>query len=127
MKRTNAMLLVVLAGLALTTPSLSAEQAVSLRVTPHVADAPANVFITVTVERDTDNRELVVEDDSGDYYRSSVVSLEGDKAARTHLLVFRGLPPGQHRISAAVRGTNGLRAVVSTSVTVTGIWGSEGS
>lgn len=96
-----------------------------LRVTPHVANAPASVSITVTVERDTENRELVVEDDSEDYCRSSVVPLEGDKAARTHLLFFRGLPPGQHRISTALRGASGLRAAVSTSVTVIGIGASE--
>lgn len=125
MKRPNALLLVVLAGLALTTPSLSAEQAVSLRVTPHVAYAPAVVSIKVTVEPNEQNRTLVVEDDSESYYRSSEVQLEGENAARTHLLTFHGLPPGQHRISAAVRGTNGLRAAVSTSVTVIGIGAAE--
>lgn len=95
-------------------------EALSLRVVPHVAFAPANIAITVTVERDTENRELMVADDSEDYYRSSTVSLEGEQAARTHLLVFHGLPPGEHRISAAVRRTNGLLAAVSTSVTVVG-------
>ena len=39
-------------------------------------------------------------------YRSSQVQLEGKKAARTHLLLFRGLPPGEHRVRASVHGTN---------------------
>ena len=126
MIRQNSARLFVMACLVLLTPVLGAEQALSLRVTPPVADAPADVLITVTVERNTENRELVVEDDSENYYRSSAVQLEGDKAARTHFLVFRELPPGRHRISAAVRGTIGLRAAVSTSVTVIGFGSSEG-
>lgn len=120
MSHPNPTQLVILAWLLLATPALSAKEALSLRATPQVANAPAHVSVTVTVERHTENRELVVVDDSEDYYRSSVVQLEGEKAARTYLLVFRGLPPGQHRISATVRGQVGQRAIVRTTVTVVG-------
>lgn len=116
--------LVLLAWLALAGPAFGTD-ALSLRVTPHVVHAPATVSITITVERDEDNRVLVVEDNSKDYYRSSEVQLDGEKAARTHRLVFRGLPSGQHRIRAAVHGTSGFRAAVSTSVTVVGLTPSE--
>ena len=63
---------------------------------------------------------LVIEDDSDVYYRSSQVQLEGKNAARTHQLLFRGLPPGEHRVHASVHGTNGIHTVVSTIVTVVG-------
>jgi len=96
----------VLACLAAATPTRAAEKALSLRVTPLLAAAPATVSITVTVEPHERNRVLVIEDDSDVYYRSSQVQLEGKNAARTHLLLFRGLPPGEHRVRASVHGTN---------------------
>jgi hypothetical protein len=111
---------VVLACLAAPTPTQGAENALSLRVTPLVATAPAAVSITVTVEPHERNRVLVIEDDSDVYYRSSQVQLEGKNAARTHLLLFRGLPPGEHRVRASVHGTNGFVGVVSTTVMVVG-------
>lgn len=120
MKRLN-MRLVILVWLVAATPALGAENALLLRVTPSVTSAPATASITVTVERNEQNRVLVIEDDSDLYYRSSQVQLDGDKAARTHLLVFRGLPPGEHRVSAVVHGTNGLRARVSRTVMVVGL------
>lgn len=120
MTRQNLERFFVAASLTLATPALSADKALLLRVTPHVVSAPATVSITITVEPDEKNRVLVVEDDSEDYYRSSEVQLEGEKAARTHMLVFRGLPPGQHRISAVVHGTSGFRTAVSTTVAVIG-------
>lgn len=111
---------VVMAYLALAAPSPSAEEALSLRVSPRVASAPAALSITVTVEPRENNRVLLVEDDSGSYYRSSQIQLEGEHAARTHVLFFRGLPAGRHRISAVVRDFKGDRASVSATVMVTG-------
>lgn len=110
----------VLACLVATAPTFAVENALSLRVTPRVAAAPATVSITVTIEPDERNRVLAIEDDSEVYYRSSQVQLEGENAARTHVFLFRGLPPGEHRIRASVHGTNGLQTVVSTMVTVVG-------
>ncbi|MBI1875945.1 MAG: hypothetical protein HYS05_18940 [Acidobacteria bacterium] len=104
----------------LATPLFAAESSLSLRVTPRMAFAPAVVSIAVTVEPNAENRALVVEDDSEDYYRRSEVPLEGEKAARGHTLMYQGLPPGEHRISAVVRGTSGPRAVVHTTITIVG-------
>lgn len=114
----HAARLFVLLSAALAAPPLGAEQPVSMRVTPQVTTAPATVSITVTVERHEDNLALLVEDESGEFYRSSVVGLEGDPAARTYTLVFRGLPPGRHVISATVSGLRGQRAAIRTTVTV---------
>lgn len=119
MKRLNMQLL-VLACLVAAAPPLGAKNAVSLRVTPQMSAAPATVSITVYVEPNEKNRVLVIEDDSEAYYRSSHLELDGANAARTHALRFRGLPPGEHRVIASVHGTNGFRAVVSTTVLVVG-------
>lgn len=123
MTRLNTPLLVIVAGLLAATAPIGAENALALRVTPLVAGAPATVFITVTVAPNERNRVLVIEDDSDLYYRSSEVQLDGDKAARTHRLMFRGLPPGEHRVTAVVHGTNGFRARVSQAVLVIGARG----
>ena len=109
---------VVLACLVAARPTLGAETALSLRVTPRMAAAPATVSITVTVEPNERNRVLVIEDDSDVYYRSSQVQLEGKNAARTHQLIFRELPPGEHLVRASVHGTDGFQTVVWTTVTV---------
>lgn len=110
----------VIGSLILTASAFAAENSLSLRVTPRITTAPAVVSITVTVEPNAENRALVVEDDSEGYYRGSEIPLEGEKAARTHTLTYRGLPPGEHRISAVVRCSSGARAVVHTTVTVIG-------
>ena len=120
MKRRHLAQLAVLASLLLATPTLGAEDALLLRVSPKVSNAPAAVVITVTVARNEKNRKLVVEDDSESYYRSSEVNLEGENAARTHRLVFRGLTPGEHRIRAVVHGTGGFRATAWETVLVIG-------
>jgi hypothetical protein len=112
--------LFVLAGVLFATSPLRTEPNVAISVTPHTAFAPATVIITVTIEPDANNRELVVEADSDAYYRRSEMSLEGDNAARTHRLMFRGLPAGEYQISAAVGGSTGQRAAVRTTVTVVG-------
>lgn len=87
---------------------------------PLVAAAPATVSITVTVEPNERNRVLVIEDDSALYYRSSQIQLDGQHAARTHVLTFRGLPPGEHQVTASVHGADGVHAVVRSTVTVMG-------
>lgn len=119
MKRLNTQL-IILACLVAATPTLRGESALALRVTPAIAAAPATVSVTVTVEPNVKNRMLVIEDESETYYRSSAVELEGERAVRTHWLVFHGLPPGEHRVSAAVYSANGRHTVVSTTVTVMG-------
>ena len=118
MTPSNAARLFVFLSLMLAAPQLGAEKALSISVTPQVAAAPATVSIIVTVERPEENRALLVEDDSDAFYRSSLVPLEGDQAARTYTFRFRGLPSGSHLIRATVTGSTGSRATVRTTVTV---------
>ena len=91
-----------------------------MRVTPRMAGGPATVTITVTVAPNETNRILVIENDSSAYYRSSAVQLDGKQAARTHVIRFRGVPPGEYTVTASIHGTEGVRAVVRTPVTVVG-------
>ena len=45
--------------------------------------------------------------ESQDFYRSSEVQLEGDKAPRTSMIEFRSLPPGTYEVRVTVMGSGG--------------------
>ena len=51
-------------------------------VTPSKSMAPATIRVRVGVAPDADNRVLNVIADSGAYYRSSEIQLDGDRARR---------------------------------------------
>src|SRR5207249_10128857 len=55
----------------------------SVRVSPTVAFAPANLTIRTMVEADPDNHAVRISAESPDFYRSSEVGLEGEDAPRT--------------------------------------------
>ena len=83
------------------------KEAVSIRVTPAFSFAPANLVIKTSVEPNVDNRSIEVVADSGSFYRSSTMPLEGDRSARTTLFEFRSVPPGEYQVSATVFGADG--------------------
>jgi hypothetical protein len=87
--------------------TLSAGERVALRVTPHVAFAPANLNIQAMVETDRANRSMQIEVDSSEFYRSSEIQLDGDHAPRTTIFLFRDLPGGVYQLRATVRGDRG--------------------
>ena len=114
----HARFLVLGLTLAATT-ALGATQSLTVRVSPAVSFAPANLVIRTQVEPDADNRSLEVVAESADFYRSSTVSLEGDRAPKTTQLEYRSLPPGEYTVSVIVTGADGRpRAVSRAQATV---------
>jgi len=96
-----------------------AKERVSMRVSPSFSFAPANLVIRATVEPDAQNRSLEVVADSAEFYRSSMIQLEGDRAPKTMMFQFRSLPPGDYELTATVKGPGGqTRAVTRSTVTV---------
>jgi hypothetical protein len=93
----------------MTTTVVSATEPLSMRVSPAVAFAPADLFIRASIEPDADNRAMEVIADSGSFYRSSAIQLEGDRAAKTNTFEFRSLPPGEYEVTAVVIGADGRR------------------
>jgi hypothetical protein len=81
--------------------SLNANEPVSMTVSPLQSFAPANLTIRLQVEPDAANRALEVVAESGEYYRSSSIQLEGSDAPRTISFEFRDVPGGNYD----VRGT----------------------
>ena len=84
-----------------------------------VTDQMGTTWIVI-VEPHADNRALVLAAYEGDIpVRRTDVQLEGDKAARTHRIEWRGgLPPGELQIVAGVFSNNEQlgRAVVPLTV-----------
>jgi hypothetical protein len=97
----------------------SAKEPVAMRVSPAISFAPANLVIRTRVEPDADNRAMEVIAESGDFYRSSAIQLEGERAPRTVTIEFRSLPPGEYEVTAVVIGADGRpRAQARSSVNV---------
>jgi len=91
----------------LTTLPMGAGERITVKVSPAVAFAPANLVVRTMIEADQDNRAVEIVAESADFYRSSQIQLEGDKAPRTTNFEFRSLPPGTYEVRALLIGTGG--------------------
>jgi hypothetical protein len=80
---------------------------VSINVSPPVAFAPANLTIRTVIEAAPENQAVNIAVESTDFYRSSEVGLDGDRAPRTTTLEFRGLPTGNYEVKATLLGPGG--------------------
>ena len=108
----NARFLVLGLTLAATTAA-GANQPLAIKVSPAVSFAPANLIIQTRVEPDAENRSMEVVAESTDFYRSSTIALEGDRAPKTTTLEFRSLPPGEYEVTATVIGVDGQRRALA--------------
>ena len=100
----------------------NAHDSVSIHVSPAVAFAPAELVIRTSVEPDPGNRTLEIVADSSEFYRSSEIQLEGDRAPKTSMVQFHAVPGGEYEITAAVIGADGRpRAVTHAHVKVVGV------
>jgi hypothetical protein len=98
---------------------LGAGERLTMKVSPAVAFAPANLIVRAMVVADPDNRAVEIIAESPDFYRSSMIPLEGDKAARTNTFEFRSLPPGIYEVRANLLGSNGEpRATIRQQINV---------
>lgn len=95
--RTRLLLVVLL--LASSVPGRTGER-VSLRVTPSVAFAPATLSVQATVDANAENRALEIIAESAEFYRSSEVTLDGDRAPRVTQFQFRSVPSGRYNVRA---------------------------
>ena len=99
----------------MTTATAGAKDNFSIRVSPAISFAPADLVIQARLEPDAGNRGIEVIAESGDFYRSSEIQLEGNRAPRTVRFEFRSLPAGEYEVRAAVLGTDGHRRALARS------------
>jgi hypothetical protein len=110
-----------LVGILMMTSTLRAGVAekLTMRVTPAVAFAPANLIVRAMIVADAENRAVEIIAESNDYYRASEVQLDGENAPRTSTFEFRSLPPGNYAVKARLLDSSGhARASASTQVNV---------
>src|SRR4051812_11303167 len=98
---------------------MGAGERITLKVTPAVAFAPANLIVRAMIIADADNRAVEIVAESPEFYRSSMMQLEGESAARVTTFEFRSLPPGTYEVRANLFGASGEpRASIRQQVNV---------
>jgi hypothetical protein len=98
--------------------SSDADEKISLRVTPNVSSAPSTVIVKAIVARSADNRRLYIEADSGTFFRSSQIQLDGDKAPLVTEIRLNSLPGGEYTVMAVLRDNMGTETVVRRTALV---------
>jgi hypothetical protein len=105
---------------------VTAKDPLTMAVSPVQSFAPTNLTIRVHLAPDADNRTLEVVAESGEYYRSSRIQLDGADAPRTISVEIRNLPGGDYDVrSALINRVGRERAAVRTQIVVLGSAGSE--
>ncbi|HEV3216686.1 MAG TPA: hypothetical protein VGZ27_13225 [Vicinamibacterales bacterium] len=79
----------------------------TIAVSPMSSFAPTNLAVRVHVTPDAANRALEVAADSGAYFRSSRIQLDGQDARTTMMLEFRNVPGGDYDVRATLIGSGG--------------------
>ena len=91
----------------------------AMKVSPEVAFAPADLVVRTSIEASPENRALEVILDSPDFYRSSLIELEGELAPRTTVFEIRNLPGGEYVVTTKLLGPSGqTRSALRQTVTV---------
>ena len=85
----------------------------TMTVTPRQGFAPSPLRIRVHIEPSAENRSLTIATDSGEFYRSSEIPLEGDRAPRTIELEFRDVPEGEYDVVCIVKDGAGRQRSVA--------------
>jgi hypothetical protein len=86
---------------------LGAGERLTLKVSPAVSFAPANLVVRATIVAHPENRAVEVVAESTQFYRSSEIELDGENAPRTNLFEFRSLPPGTYEVRVTLLGGDG--------------------
>lgn len=118
-----ALLTIVTLALLATSP-LGAGERLAMRVSPRMAFAPATVVVDAVAERDPANRALQIQVDSPEYYRSSLMQLDGDQAPRTTTVRYEGVPGGMYEVRVVLFGSDGRQlAATSRQVQILSVMG----
>jgi hypothetical protein len=112
------------AMIALTTMSASGDAQLRIAVSPAQSMAPSNLNIRARIVPNAENRVLEVVAESDEFYRSSQIQLEGDRAPVTIMFQFRSLPGGDYHVSGILTDSRGhQRAVDQQQVRVLSLSG----
>jgi methionine-rich copper-binding protein CopC len=107
MRMRNALFLIAAAALWGTTPGSAADARLHIEVSPRISQAPAQVRIRAIVTPSAENRGLRVTADSGEFFRSSYLTLEGADAAPVTETSFKNLPGGEYEVTVTLVDSQG--------------------
>ena len=101
-----------------------ANECMSMKVSPRQALAPVNLRVSVRVEPNAENRVLTIVADSPQFYRSSQIPLEGDRAPRTFTIEYPNVPGGQYDVTSVLFNSIGReRATIRETAHVVPVGG----
>lgn len=101
-----------------------ANECMSMQVSPRQALAPVNLRVSVRVEPDAENRVLTIVADSQEFYRSSQIQLEGDRAPKTFTIEYPHVPGGQYEVTSVLFNSRGReRATIHETARVVPVGG----
>ena len=106
MRIRGALILGALTAILGTVPG-GAESRLRIEVSPRISQAPAQVRILAIVTPSAENRGLRITADSGDFFRSSYLALDGADAAPITETSFKNLPGGEYEVTVALIDSEG--------------------
>ena len=118
MKTRFTLAALTISGMLSASGTTGASEKLALRVTPNVSSAPSTVIVKATVARNSDNRWLLIEADSGAFFRSSEIQLDGDKAPLVTEIRLPNLPGGEYTVVAILRNSMGEQTIVRRTALV---------
>jgi hypothetical protein len=88
-------------------------------VSPAQSFAPSILRIQVGIEPSMENRSLEVIANADEFYRSSEIQLDGDRAPATINFEFRSVPEGKYQVVGILKDSAGhKRSMAHNQVTV---------
>ncbi len=113
MRMRNTLVLLVAMALLGVVPGHAADgNRLRIEVSPRISNAPAQVRILAFVTPSAENRGLQFVADSGDFFRSSLVPLDGENAAAVTETSFKNLPGGAYDITVSLLDAHGHATTV---------------
>ena len=107
MRMRKALIVIAATALLGATSGSAADSRLRIEVSPRISQAPAQVRIRAMVTPSADNRGLRIVADSGDFFRSSYLSLDGADAAPITETSFKNLPGGEYEVSVTLVDAQG--------------------
>ena len=101
----------------------AALEKLQLQVNPSVSMAPASVMVRAIITPDHENRQLEIVADSENFYRRSVVDLDGESAPKVNELRLLDIPGGEYEVTAILYDSKGVRSSVHRTLMVTSLGG----
>jgi hypothetical protein len=101
-------------------PAIAGDEPLQVRISPAMSAAPAFIRVHATVKPHEANRALEIAADSGTFFRSSLVQLDGSRAPVATDSYLKNLPAGTYEVTVTLVTATGPRSTQRRTVIVVG-------